>query len=46
MHGQGSDIAYLALFLCSPVARFIPGQVIAVDGATSADLLKMQAGQI
>jgi len=46
MHGQGSDIAYLALFLCSPVARFISGQVIAVDGATSADLLKMQAGQI
>ena len=46
MHGHGSDIAYLALFLCSPVARFISGQVIAVDGASSADLLKMQAGQI
>jgi 2,4-dienoyl-CoA reductase [(3E)-enoyl-CoA-producing], peroxisomal len=45
-HGHGSDIAYLALFLCSPVARFISGQVIAVDGASSADLLKMHAGQI
>jgi 2,4-dienoyl-CoA reductase [(3E)-enoyl-CoA-producing], peroxisomal len=46
MHGHGSDIAYLALFLCSPVARFISGQVIAVDGASSADMLKMQAGPI
>jgi 2,4-dienoyl-CoA reductase [(3E)-enoyl-CoA-producing], peroxisomal len=46
MHGHGSDIAYLALFLSSPVARFISGQVIAVDGASSADLLKMHAGQI
>jgi peroxisomal 2,4-dienoyl-CoA reductase len=46
MHGHGSDIAYLALFLCSPVARFISGQVIAVDGASSADMLKMHAGRI
>jgi NAD(P)-dependent dehydrogenase (short-subunit alcohol dehydrogenase family) len=46
LHGHGSDIAYLALFLASPAARFISGQVIAVDGASSADLLKMQAGQI
>jgi peroxisomal 2,4-dienoyl-CoA reductase len=45
-HGHGSDIAYLALFLCSPVARFVSGQVIAVDGAGSVDLLTMQAGQI
>ena len=46
MQGRGSDIAYLALFLCSPMARFISGQVIAVDGAGSADLLKIQAGRI
>lgn len=46
MHGHGSDIAYLVLFLCSPMARFVSGQVIAVDGASSADLLKMQAGPI
>ncbi len=32
-HGHGSDVAYLALFLCSPLARFVSGQVIAVDGA-------------
>ena len=46
MHGHGSDIAYLALFLCSPVARFVSGQVIAVDGAGSTDMLRMQAGRI
>jgi peroxisomal 2,4-dienoyl-CoA reductase len=46
LHGHGSDIAYLALFLCSPVARFISGQVIAGAGAGSADGLKMHAGQI
>jgi NAD(P)-dependent dehydrogenase (short-subunit alcohol dehydrogenase family) len=45
-HGHGSDIAYLALFLCSPAARFVSGQVIAVDGASSVDLLKMHAGPI
>src|ERR1700728_1908330 len=39
--GHGSDIAYLALFLCSPVARFISGQVIAVDGAGTTDLLRL-----
>lgn len=45
-HGHGSDIAHLALFLCSPAARFISGQVIAVDGAGSADMLRLQAGPI
>ena len=45
-HGHGSDVAYLALFLCSPAARFVSGQVIAVDGAGSADMLRMQAGLI
>jgi enoyl-[acyl-carrier-protein] reductase (NADH) len=43
---QGLDIAYLTLFLCSPMARFISGQVIAVDGGGSADLLKLQMGRI
>jgi 2,4-dienoyl-CoA reductase [(3E)-enoyl-CoA-producing], peroxisomal len=46
LQGHGSDIAYLALFLCSPMARFISGQVIAVDGGGSADLLKLQMGRI
>lgn len=46
LQGHGSDIAYLTLFLCSPMARFVSGQVIAVDGAGSADLLKLQAGRI
>jgi 2,4-dienoyl-CoA reductase [(3E)-enoyl-CoA-producing], peroxisomal len=45
-HGHGSDIGYLTLFLCSPLARFISGQVIAVDGAGSADMLRLQAGPI
>ena len=45
-HGHGSDIAYLALFLCSPMARFVSGQVIAVDGAGSADMLRLGAGPI
>src|SRR5580700_10776781 len=46
VQGHGSDIAYLTLFLCSPMARFISGQVIAVDGGGSADLLKMHMGRI
>jgi peroxisomal 2,4-dienoyl-CoA reductase len=46
LQGHGSDIAYLTLFLCSPMARFVSGQVIAVDGAGSADALKLQAGRI
>jgi peroxisomal 2,4-dienoyl-CoA reductase len=45
-HGHGVDIAHLALFLCSPAARFISGQVIAVDGAGSVDQLRLQLGQI
>ena len=39
--GHGADIAYMTLFLCTSVARFLSGQVIAVDGAGSADLLKL-----
>lgn len=46
LQGYGSDIANLALFLCTPAARFISGQVIAVDGAGSADLLKLRSGKI
>jgi len=36
MHGQGSDIAYLALFPVQPSGPLHFRQVIAVDGATSA----------
>jgi len=39
--GHGADIAYTVLFLCTPAARFVSGQVIAVDGAGSVDLLKL-----
>jgi 2,4-dienoyl-CoA reductase [(3E)-enoyl-CoA-producing], peroxisomal len=46
LQGAGTDIAYLVLFLCSPMARFLSGQVIAVDGGGSADLLKLQSGRI
>lgn len=38
-HGQ--DIALCVLFLVSPSARHISGQVISVDGAGSVDELKM-----
>lgn len=40
--GHGADIAYTALFLCSPAARFVSGQVVAVDGAASVDQLKLR----
>jgi len=46
MHGHGTDIACLTLFLCSPAARFVSGQVIAVDGAGSVDMLRLAAGRI
>jgi NAD(P)-dependent dehydrogenase (short-subunit alcohol dehydrogenase family) len=46
LEGEGSDIGYLVLYLCSPMGRFISGQVIAVDGAGSADQLRLQAGRI
>lgn len=41
MVGHGGDIAAMALFLATPAARFISGQVIAVDGAGSTDLFKL-----
>ncbi len=46
IQGHGSDIGFLTLFLCSPAARFVSGQVIAVDGAGSTDMLRIQAGRI
>jgi peroxisomal 2,4-dienoyl-CoA reductase len=46
LEGHGSDIGYLTLFLCSPAARLISGQVIAVDGAGSTDMLRLGAGPI
>jgi peroxisomal 2,4-dienoyl-CoA reductase len=39
--GHGSDIAYMALYFCSAAARFVSGQVIAVDGAGTVDQLKL-----
>jgi peroxisomal 2,4-dienoyl-CoA reductase len=44
--GHGADIAYMTLFLCSPAARFVSGQVIAVDGAGSVDLLKLDLARL
>jgi NAD(P)-dependent dehydrogenase (short-subunit alcohol dehydrogenase family) len=41
MVGHGSDIAHLLMYFCSPAGRFVSGQVIAVDGAGSVDLLKL-----
>ena len=43
--GHGSDIAYTVLFLCSPAARLISGQVIAVDAAATVDQLKLGLGR-
>lgn len=39
--GKKSDIANAVLFLVSPAAAYITGQVICVDGGASSDLLKM-----
>ena len=44
--GHGADIAYLLLFLCTPAARFVSGQVIAADGAGTVDQLKLNLGRI
>jgi len=37
--GQPEEIAGLAAFLCMPLASYISGQVIAVDGAASCKML-------
>jgi NAD(P)-dependent dehydrogenase (short-subunit alcohol dehydrogenase family) len=39
--GHGADIAYQVLYFCSEAARFISGQIIAVDGGGTVDLLKL-----
>jgi NAD(P)-dependent dehydrogenase (short-subunit alcohol dehydrogenase family) len=44
--GHGTDIAYTVLFFCSPAARLISGQVIAVDGAGSVDQFKLGLGKV
>jgi len=44
--GHGSDIACAVLFFCSPAARFVSGQVIAVDGAATVDQLKLGLGRV
>ena len=44
--GHSSDIAHAVLFFCSPAARFISGQVIAVDGAATVDQLKLGLGRV
>jgi peroxisomal 2,4-dienoyl-CoA reductase len=41
MMGHGQDIALCVLFLCTPSARFVSGQVIAVDGGGGVDHLKL-----
>lgn len=46
MVGHGSDIAYLVLFLATPAARFISGQIIAVDGASSVDQIKLDLDRL
>jgi peroxisomal 2,4-dienoyl-CoA reductase len=46
MMGHGQDIAHLVLFLCSDSARFVSGQVIAVDGAGTVDQLKLGLGRV
>ena len=44
--GHGSDIAYMALYLCSAAARFVSGQVIAANGAGTVDQLKLDLGKV
>jgi NAD(P)-dependent dehydrogenase (short-subunit alcohol dehydrogenase family) len=44
--GHGNDIAYMVLFICSPAARFLSGQVIAIDGAGTVDQLKLNLGRV
>lgn len=44
--GHGTDVAHMVLFLCSPAARLVSGQVIAVDAAASVDQLKLGLGRV
>jgi 7-alpha-hydroxysteroid dehydrogenase len=36
--GEASDIAYAALFLCSPAASWVSGQVLTVSGGGVQEL--------
>jgi 3-oxoacyl-[acyl-carrier protein] reductase len=40
--GSRQDIANMVLFLVSDAARFVNGQVIAVDGGSSVDAFKLK----
>ena len=44
--GHGADIAYMVLYLCSPAARFVTGQVVAVHGGGTVDQLKLDLGKL
>jgi NAD(P)-dependent dehydrogenase (short-subunit alcohol dehydrogenase family) len=46
MIGHGVDIAHMVLYFCSPAARLVSGQVIAVDGGGTVDLLKLGLGRV
>jgi len=45
LQGTARDVAHAVLFFCSPAARFVSGQVIAVDGAATVDQLKLGFGR-
>jgi NAD(P)-dependent dehydrogenase (short-subunit alcohol dehydrogenase family) len=40
--GHGADIAHMVMYFCSPAGRFVSGQIIAVDGGSSVDQLKLK----
>ena len=46
MIGHGADIGMFVLFLCTPAARLVSGQVVAVDGAGATDQLKLGLGRM
>lgn len=39
--GNGGDIAYAVLYFCSPVARYVTGQILVVDGGATVDQLRL-----
>lgn len=46
MDGHGADIAHMVMYLCSTAGRFVSGQVIAVDGGSSVDQLKLRLDKV
>ena len=44
--GHGADIAHMVMYFCSPAGRFVSGQVIAVDGGSSVDQLKIRVADL